>query len=372
MNPKICLFSLTLSELKALATSKGYPAYRMEQLFTAVYAKGILSLNEVSTLPASLKVELEELFDLSLLKVESSLDSVDGSQKLLLTGAEPGFFECVIMPTEKRQTLCISCQAGCRMGCTFCQTGKLGLVRQLPAGEIVAQVLLANQRFPEKKVTHIVFMGMGEPLDNLAEVKKAVEILCDPKGLALLPSHITISTCGLVPEIRQLLNWLPVKLAISFHTPFDKERNAIMPVNRRYPLAELKAALLEYQRYTDEAITLEYVMIDGKNDSLRHAAELVRFIHGMRAKVNLIPMNSHPGSPMQSSSAETISSFQSYLSARSIPAPVRYSRGADISGACGQLASKKADELLLDPRQVAFKRRSALRNQGSSNVSCSQ
>lgn len=365
---KASFFDLSPEELKKWLSDKGFPSYRADQIWTALYQKG-QTLDQATTLPLPLREKLKEFFSFDLLTIESCLDSQDGSKKLLLKGTKSGLFECVIMPTEKRQTLCISSQAGCRMGCTFCQTGKLGLLRNLSAGEMLSQILLANQLFPLKKVTHIVFMGMGEPLDNFDEVKKAILLFCHPRGLALNPKHITLSTCGLVEEIEKMTDWPPVKLAISFHTPFDEERNAIMPVNRRYPLAILKKALLEYQRQKDEVITLEYVMIAGKNDSLKHAAGLVHFIHGMRAKVNLIPMNSHPGSAMQTSSPEQIALFQNYLSKRSIPAPIRYSRGSDVSAACGQLASKHRDELLLDPREVASKRRQTLREEKKAHAS---
>lgn len=352
-------FDLSIDEIKTICIEHKMPSFRATQIFEGIYAHQ-KSLGEISSLPLSLKEWISTSFDFTLPLIDSSLASQDGSEKFLLRGSDGAFFEMVIMPTEHRRTLCLSSQVGCKMGCTFCQTGKMGFKRNLSSGEMIGQLMLANLRLKERAlmpISHIVFMGMGEPLDNLVELQKAIEIFCHEKAFGLHPSKITVSTSGLVPEIKKLSLFLPVKLAISFHNPFDKERSSFMPINRKYSLACLKEALLEYAKISPYPITFEYVMIEGQNDSMCHAKALVSFVHGLKAKVNLIPMNSHPGSLMQSSKESSIQAFQKYLSERYIPAPIRYSRGQDVSAACGQLAAKRESELLLDPRIVSRLRR---------------
>jgi 23S rRNA (adenine2503-C2)-methyltransferase len=269
----------------------------------------------------------------------------------------------VIMPYDKRVTLCISSQVGCKRGCTFCQTGKMGLMRNLTSGEILSQILIANLLLEKKglRATNVVFMGMGEPLDNYDEVVKACQLMIDPHGIDLSKHRVTISTSGVVPEIRKLAVDLPVRLAISLHSPYDEKRSEMMPVNRVYPLSELKSALMEYPAPKRLGITFEYVMIEGVNDNIQDARALVKYLDGIKAKVNLIPINHFPGMEMKPSTAARLRAFQEYLSKRSIPSPIRYSRAQDISGGCGQLAAKTENELHLDPRVLAKQRRKALR-----------
>lgn len=246
------------------------------------------------------------------------------------------------------------------MGCTFCQTGKMGLKRNLSSGEILSQLFLANKRLEElqlQKITNVVFMGMGEPLDNYEEVVKACSTMIHPLGFNLSPQHVTLSTSGLVPQLERLAHDLPVRLAISLHSADNAKRSKMMPINLRYDLATLKQVLLKYPAPKRHGITFEYVMMEGVNDSLADAKKLVSFLHGLKAKVNLIPINHFPGVEMQPSTADSIRHFQTYLTDRSIPAPVRYSRGQDISGGCGQLAAKNKDELDIDPRMLTRLRR---------------
>ncbi|MBM3200937.1 MAG: 23S rRNA (adenine(2503)-C(2))-methyltransferase RlmN, partial [Chlamydiae bacterium] len=286
-------------------------------------------------------------FTWDLPEIDAHLISKDGSEKFLLKTKDGFVFEMVFMFYDDRSTLCISSQVGCKMGCTFCQTGKLGFRRNLTSGEILSQIVLANQKKP---VTNVVFMGMGEPLDNYEEVVKACKVMIDKNALNLSSSKVTISTSGLAPQIEQLGKDLPVRLAISLHAAEDEKRSKMMPINRRYPLAKLKEVLLTYPAPKRYGITFEYVMIEGVNDSIEDAKKLVSFLHGIKARVNLIPMNHFPGVDMHASAKEKITKFQSYLSERSIPAPVRYSKSQDISGGCGQLAAKRQEELLIDPR----------------------
>lgn len=341
--------------------AKGAKPFHAQQLLEWQLVHGVMDPAQFTTLSLALRELLVAEFDWSLPKIDCNLKSVDGSEKLLLLLRDGRLTECVLMPSEKRITLCVSSQVGCRMACTFCQTGRMGFSRQLSAGEILAQIVLANQRLKEngveQRVSNVVFMGMGEPLDNYDHVVAACRLMIDPRYLGLSKNRVTVSTSGLVPEIRRLGQDVPVSLAISLHAADDAHRSRLMPINRRYPLSELKQALLEYPIQTRHGITFEYVLIRDENDSQLHAKQLVKFLHGLKAKVNLIPMNPHPGNPMEASDAERIRAFQLYLSERGIPAPVRYSRGQDVSAACGQLAAKRRAELEMAPRLVALAHR---------------
>jgi 23S rRNA (adenine2503-C2)-methyltransferase len=342
-------------------TENGGKRFNAKQLRNWLFVRNEFDPKKFSNLSPKMRESLENDFDWSLPAIDTVLSSTDGSDKILLRMQDGNLAECVLMPSEKRVTLCVSSQIGCRMACTFCQTGKMGLTRHLTAGEILAQIVIANLRLKEKgltsKVTNIVFMGMGEPLDNYDNVVEACKTMLDPALFGLSKHRVTVSTSGLIPEIMRLGQDLPVALAISLHSADETQRSEMMPVNRKYPLADLKKALLEYPVQTRHGITFEYVMIKGKNDSVLHAKKLVKFLHGLKAKVNLIPLNRHPGNPMEAAETDALRAFQEYLSVRSIPAPVRYSRGQDVSAACGQLASKRQSELDLPPRTVALARR---------------
>lgn len=351
----------TLKDWNAYCKIKGIPSFVGSQIYSWIFQKGELNPLAFTNVSIHIREQLQKDFIWDLLTVDAHLISKDKSEKFLLKTHDGLVLEMVLMPYENRTTLCISCQVGCKMGCTFCQTGKMGLKRNLSSGEILAQILLANQFLSknDKKVTNIVFMGMGEPLDNYEEVVKAASIMVDEKALNLSKNRVTISTSGLVPEITRLGLDLPVRLAISLHSADDAKRSKMMPVNRKYPLSQLKEVLLSYPASERYGITFEYVMIEGQNDSIEDAKKLVEFLHGINAKVNLIPINHFPGIEMHPSSALRIRAFQTYLSDRSIPAPVRYSRGQDVSGGCGQLAAKKEHELNEDPRVLFRKRRRA-------------
>lgn len=349
--------NLSEEEWQEWCTQKKLPKYIAGQILDWIYKKNSLQPDTFSNLSKETRALLQQDFLWSEMQIVSRLASADGSEKFLLKTEDNLLIEMVLMPSENRTTLCISSQVGCRMGCTFCQTGKMGFKRDLSAAEILFQIHLANR---SQRITNVVFMGMGEPLDNYDTVVKACKMMLSAKGYALSKSKVTVSTSGLVPEIRRLGQDLPVRLAISLHQTDDAKRSAIMPVNRKYNLQELKEALLEYPAPTRHGITFEYVMIEGVNDSLEDAKKLVRYLHGLKAKVNLIPLNHFPGVEMQSSSKQNLRAFQLYLSERSIPAPVRYSRGQDVSGGCGQLAAKKKDELHLHPRDIHRKRKELL------------
>lgn len=354
-------FDFNLQDWKEWCSLNSFPLYLSKQIYQWIFQKNVTNPINFTNLSLEIRAKLDEEFDWSLLLIDSHLISQDTSEKILLKTHDNHLLEMVLMPYENRATLCISSQVGCKMGCTFCQTGKMGFRKNLSSGEILSQILIANNILQSKnlkqKVSNIVFMGMGEPLDNYKEVIKACSIMIDPLGFGMSKSHVTISTSGLLPEIEQLGKDLPVRLAISLHNADNEKRSKIMPINRKYPLDELKKVLLHYPSDPRHGITFEYVMIEGENDSIQDAKKLVKFLHGLKAKVNLIPINHFPGIEMKASSAQRIREFQKYLSDRSIPAPVRYSRGQDVSGGCGQLAAKREDELNEDPRILHKKRR---------------
>ncbi len=336
--------------------------YTSRQILKWLFEKQITDPNLFTNLPKHLREQLITSFDWRLPTIDTLLkSSVDNSQKFLLKTHDNNYAECVLMPENNRITLCVSSQVGCKLACTFCQTGRLGFFRNLTSGEILSQILIGNQILKKqdtnRKITNIVFMGMGEPLDNYDQVVKACHIMVDKQLLSLSNHRVTISTAGIVPKIKQLGEELPVNLAISLHSADNAHRSSMMPINRMYPLEELKTVLLDYPIQTRHGITFEYVMIHNENDTLAHAKKLVTFLHGLKAKVNLIPMNPHPGNIMEAAIPKQIKIFQQYLSDRSIPAPIRYSRGQDISAACGQLALKRKDELNLPPKEISIARR---------------
>lgn len=329
------------------------PSYRSAQIADWIFKQFATSPLEMSNIGKDLRATLSNAFDWALPEIVSSLDSADGSTKLLLKTSTGQFIESVILRYENRVSLCVSSQVGCKMACSFCQTGKLGFVRNLTTHEILAQYLIAARivRAENRRLSHVVFMGMGEPLDNYDNVVKSVQLLVSPEGYGLSARHVTVSTSGIVPKIKSLAKDARCALAVSLHASRDELRQELMPINRRWPLSDLKEALIEYQRDTGNKITIEYILIKDKNCGTREAKELVKFIHGMQAKVNLIPFNAHPGLPFQRPDDQEIRAFQEHLSERSIAAPVRYSKGLDVSGACGQLAAKTQETLHATPER---------------------
>lgn len=348
-----------LSEWKAWCAKVGYPKFCAKQIFEWVFKKGVLDPELFSNLSNEKRKQLKENFIWEPMEIDCHLISSDGTEKVLLKTMDGLLIEMVLMPYENRVTLCLSCQVGCKMGCTFCQTGKMGLKRNLSSGEILYQLVLANQLSAkkERKVSNVVYMGMGEPLDNYKAVVKACQAMIDPEAFGLSKSKVTVSTSGLLPEIERLGQDVPVRLAISLHSADQEKRAQMMPIGRKYPLDAMKEVLKKYPAPSRYGVTFEYVLIQGKNDAIEDAKKLVKFLHGIKAKVNLIPINLFPGVEMQPSEKESIERFQKYLTDRSIPAPVRYSRGQDISAGCGQLAAKREGELDMDPRVLHRERR---------------
>jgi 23S rRNA (adenine2503-C2)-methyltransferase len=348
---KTGFLGLSRSDWLSFGASQGWPKFRAAQIADWIFDSQVDGPSAMTNVGKKLQEVLVQNFDWSLPDIVSALDGADGSTKLLLKTGRGQLIESVILRYEDRVSLCVSSQVGCKMACSFCQTGKLGFFRHLSRHEILAQYYIASRivRAEGRRVSHVVFMGMGEPLDNYEATIGAAKVLIDGDGFGLSKRHVTISTSGLVPEILKLSDDIDCALAVSLHAARDDLRTELMPINRRWPLAMLKESLVAYQKKTGLKITIEYILIREKNCSMREAKELVRFIHGLQAKVNLIPFNAHPGLPFDRPSEHEIREFQLYLSDRSIPAPVRYSKGLDVSGACGQLAAKTLGNLDLSP-----------------------
>ena len=343
------LLGKSKDELSALCATLGEPAYRGTQLYHALYAERIFDIARMSTLPAELRERLQSEARITLPVVRQRYVSKDGSVRYLfalpgsaeIVSARAASVEAVFMPSEGRQTICVSTQAGCAVDCHFCLTAQLGLVRNLTPGEILAQVLLPLEEHKAVLTpnTNIVLMGQGEPLLNFDPVMAALRILLDPQGIAISPKRATLSTSGIVPGIERLAQEkVRPGLAISLNASNDEQRNTLMPINRKYPLATLLKACQEYPLRSWEYLMFEYVMLGGVNDSLADARRVVKLLSPLKAaKVNLIPWN--PGDlPYHESSPEVIDAFQKLLIERGIPTFVRRSRGRDVMAACGQLA----------------------------------
>jgi len=335
------LIGMLPSELEDLAVDLGTSRYRGRQLATWMYRKGVFVLDAMSDLPKDFRSALSERATVALPDVARVTPSQDGSRKLVFRLEDDSRVSAVIMPDDDRITLCLSTQVGCGYACAFCLTGTMGLERNLTAGEIVGQLLAANALLAAdaQRVTHIVFMGMGEPLANFAALVKAVRIFTDARlGLGYSPRRITVSTVGLVSGIEKLgREDLKVNLAISLHAASDDVRSQLMPVNKSWNLAALMDAVRKYPLAHRQRVFFEYVMLDGVNDDGEEARRLARLLRGVKAKVNLIPFNDWEGSTFQRPPLPRILAFQSVLLDAGITTTVRWSKGEDIGAACGQL-----------------------------------
>ena len=336
---RINLLGLSPFEMEDLAVETGASRYRGRQLATWIYRKGVLDLEAMSDLPKEFRVTLAERAEMRLPELERVTPSLDGSRKLVFRLEDGGRISAVLMPDEDRLTLCLSTQVGCGFGCAFCLTGTMGLERNLEASEIVAQLLAANALSPERRVTHMVFMGMGEPLANYAALVKAIRIFTDARfGFGHSPRRITVSTVGLVPAIERLgREDLKVNLAISLHAATDEVRSRLMPINRSFDLAALMAAVKRYPLASRQSIFFEYVLLDGVNDSQDDAHALARLLRGVHAKVNVIPFNDWETSTFRRPPLPRILAFQKVLMNAGVTTTVRWSKGEDIGAACGQL-----------------------------------
>jgi 23S rRNA (adenine2503-C2)-methyltransferase len=350
------LRTLTLGALEPLVAALGERPFRARQIFRALHRRGVASLDEMTDVPRSVRAALAERTGLTTLERASEQRSADGTIKWTWRTADGKLVESVYMPEPDRRTLCLSTQVGCAVGCTFCLTGTMGLARNLGAGEIVDQVHRANRRLVElglgegpRPLTNLVFMGMGEPLANYRNLKVALDNLLAEDGPNFSHRRVTVSTSGLVPVMRRLGEETQVKLAVSLNATTDAQRDALMPINRRFPLAELLAACRAFPVRNGRRITFEYVLLGGVNDSLEDARRLADLVRGVPTKLNLIPYNENPGLGFVAPSPARVEAFQAALVARNLTVVVRKNRGRDISAACGQLAAEGGPG---DPRRA--------------------
>ena len=353
------LVGLDRQELERLAQSLGKAPYRGRQIYHAVYRRRATGIASLTDLDKDFKTALAAQYNVDYPRIQAVFTSTDGAARYLLRLQDRTLIETVYMPEEQRVTLCLSSQAGCAVDCRFCFTALLGLQRNLSAGEILGQVLaVADARaIRQGSRLNLVFMGMGEPLLNLAQVMKAVQILADPQGFGIPLRRITISTSGIVPRISEMArDARRPKLAVSLNASTEEQRTELMPINRKYPLRDLLRACRAYPLRPRELVTFEYVLLDGFNDSEADARRVGELLRGMRAKVNLIPYNTGPELPYHASPLERVLAFQEILADCRIPAYIRISRGQDIGAACGQLRLKGIRDGNTTPHASSTKR----------------
>jgi 23S rRNA (adenine2503-C2)-methyltransferase len=336
---------MDLAELEAFAASLGEKPFRARQVRKWLYNRGVGDASEMTDLSKPLRGRLAESAAISRPDLVEVRTSEDGSQKFLWRLEDGTRVESVLIPERDHLTLCLSSQVGCAMGCRFCRTAELGFTRDLTQAEILNQVLGVRERLPAgPPLKNLVFMGMGEPLANLENVVRALRILTEPGLMGFSRRHMSVSTVGLVPELARLAEQVTVGLTVSLNAADDETRSRLMPVNQRYNLEELHRALAAFPLPSRRMITIAYVLLAGVNDTTRHARDLIRFVHGLRVKINLIPFNPFPGAAFETPSEETVQAFQEVLIKARLTVIVRASKGRDIAAACGQLAGQEAEE----------------------------
>lgn len=344
-NKKINLKDLTLQELTTFIKGLGLSAYRANQIFSWLYRPKIHSFSQMTDLSQKVREQLDKIAEIPEFSPSTREQSEDGTVKYGFTLSDGLVIESVLIPDDSRHTLCVSSQAGCAMGCDFCLTGTMGLKRNLSPSEIVNQVKYVQDELAvhNSKVNNLVFMGMGEPLANFNNLIKSINILLEQRGLNFSERKITVSTCGLVPKIKELGEKTKVNLAISLHATRDEVRDRLMPVNRTYPIGTLLEACRNYPLPKRKRIMIEYVLLEGINDSDKDANELAKILHGIPCKINLLPFNESSPLPYCRPSQERIDKFQDILRRADYTILVRDSRGSDISAACGQLANESSE-----------------------------
>jgi 23S rRNA (adenine2503-C2)-methyltransferase len=334
---------LTKEELEGWLAERGEKPFRARQTLKWVYQRGAQTFAEMSDLPSALRQVLAREFTVERLSCVRLTPAADGTRKFLFALSDRRQIESVLIPAEDRLTLCVSSQVGCAMGCRFCATARVRPVRDLTAGEIVSQIWEVQRTLPpERRLTNLVFMGMGEPLANYEQLVRALTLVTAEWGFAFSPRRVTVSTVGLVPQMRRLLEETNVNLTVSLTATTDRLRDDLMPINRRYPLAQLLAACRSLPLAPRKRITFAYTMLRGVNDGEEDARRLARLLHGLRAKVNLIPFNPFPGAPFLPSPRPQVERFRQVLLDKGVHASIRESRGQDVQAACGQLAARPA------------------------------
>ena len=335
---KTMLFGQTPDQLKETVAKLGLPAFTATQLGDWMYKKRVSGFADMTNLSKKAREKLDAAYELDLKAPVSVQTSVDGTKKYLYASQSDNFIEAAYIPDKERATLCVSTQVGCKMGCLFCMTGKQGFQGNLSAGEILNQV----QSLPEfEQLTNIVYMGMGEPMDNIDAVLESIEIMTSEKGYGWSPRRITVSTIGLIPAMNRFLDESEAHLAVSLHSPFDDERKEIMPIQSVYPISEVINELKRRNISGQRRVSFEYIMFKGVNDTPRHAIELARLLKGMKCRINLIRFHPIPDTPLEGTSDEKIEIFQNMLKAKGLTVTLRASRGQDIFAACGLLSTKE-------------------------------
>ncbi len=336
-------YDLTMNELEAAIGALGNEKYRARQLYQWIYNKGVLDFSDMTNISKGLRTIFGDMFYTGLPDIIEAIPSNDGSVKLGFAGKDGKPIESVLIPAKDRYTLCVSSQIGCRMGCKFCVTGRIGFIRNLSVSEIVGQVMGAKRYSGERRISNIVFMGMGEPVDNLENLLHALDIIKDPWGLDFSHRKITVSSAGLLDGLK-LLEPKVAGVAISLNAPNDAKRTALMPINRLYPIREIIRFVKGFKGSKRVRVTFEYVMIRDVNDSLTDAKELADLLSGVKCKINLIPFNESPHTEFKAPKTPSVERFQSYLLERQFTAILRDSRGQDVHAACGQLGARYIKE----------------------------
>lgn len=339
--PKIALLGMTPDALAEVAAEAGLRRFAAGQMAKWIYDKRVSEIDEMTDLPKQARAFLAEKYCIGTYAPKLVTESVDGTRKYLFEGAGGRDVEAVYIPDGDRATLCVSSQAGCKMGCTFCMTGRQGFHGHLAASQILNQIF----SIPESRsLTNIVFMGMGEPMDNIDEVLRAIDALTAKWGLGWSPTRITVSTIGKLAEMKRLIETTKVHLAVSVHSPLPSQRAGLMPVERAYPMVKIVDLLRKYDFAHQRRLTMEYIMWNGVNDTIRHAEALARLIKGTGARVNLIRFHAIPDSPLAPATQQAMEAFRDRLNEVGVTATIRASRGEDIMAACGMLAGKQKDK----------------------------
>ncbi len=332
------LFGKTLTEFQQIVEQHSMPGYTAKQIADWLYKKKVSSVEEMTNLSKKVREQLAVNFEVGLTFPTRVQESLDGTKKYLFPTTGNKFIETAMIPEGERITVCVSSQVGCKMGCLFCFTAKQGFQGQLTAGEIVNQVTSIKEA---SQVSNIVYMGMGEPFDNLEAVLKSLEILTAGWGFAMSPRRITVSTIGIIPGMLTFLEKSEAHLAVSLHTPFNNERQQLMPVQVAYPIDEVVSEIKSWDFGRQRRVSFEYILFEGLNDSPRHVKELTRLLSGLKCRINLIRFHPVPGTPLKSPGEQTISRFKDQLNKKGILTTVRASRGEDIYAACGLLSTKE-------------------------------
>ena len=338
--PRPLLKDHSLESLRARFAEQGLPSYRADQVAGWLYGRGVEDPGAMTDLSLELREQLAADWDARALEIETVQRSIDGTVKALLRTRDGARIETVMIPEAERATLCVSSQVGCALACSFCATGALGFTRNLTPGEIVDQLCRMNEILAgERRITNVVFMGMGEPLLNLPAVLEAIRLLIHPKAFAMAPRRVTVSTVGVLPQLEPLLAVAPINLAVSLHATTDAVRDELVPLNRRFKLGELLDTLRRLDTVNPRRpVFFEYTLMEGVNDSLDDARRLAPLLRGIPSKLNLIPLNPHPDAPYRPPSEEVIDRFLRAVAASGLRVTLRRSRGPDIQAACGQLA----------------------------------